>query len=135
MTQATSSEVIVKIEWPRLWLSRTVPVVIIGVPMVNALVDDMISPFVTGPVQQIESVSGPDAVPFAPLGVFDDHYYDVTGQSAQSYDITLYDPISNSDSVNVPSPCPATVTSINAFGSGYGNHLDSFQQLKKLDKT
>jgi hypothetical protein len=106
---------------PLRWLIRGVLLLSICSEKLNTDYANWINPQSYSGVAAIAS----EAEPFEPLLVYAPHYYDTTGQTAQSYDFTLVDPLTDSDYVTVPSPCPAVVVGTNHTGAaGYGHHLE-----------
>ncbi|MGF1459998.1 MAG: M23 family metallopeptidase [Leptolyngbyaceae cyanobacterium] len=94
--------------------------VAVSVPAVNAIIDGLLSPLFPQQQEPIQAISS-HAAPFEPLAVYAPHYYDESPLG--SYDLTLVDPVTDSEAVAVPSPCNGTVSTTGADG-GYGNYAE-----------
>jgi hypothetical protein len=111
---------------PKKWVLRALLLSTIVVPQVNAYFDDLLHPnYPYGGSYDGVNAIATEAEPFDAMAVYTPHFYDTTGQTAQSYDFTLVDPVTDSEYVPVPSPCPAVVIGVNHTGAmGYGNHVE-----------
>lgn len=96
--------------------------VAISVPMVNAIADGILSPLLPQPQQKTVQGIATTAEPFAPMDVYAPHYYDESPPG--SYDLTLVDPVTDSDAVAVPSPCNGMISAAGYDAGGYGNYAE-----------
>ncbi|MEM6434537.1 MAG: M23 family metallopeptidase [Cyanobacteria bacterium P01_D01_bin.115] len=108
---------------PKKWILRTLLISTFAVPQVNQVIDGILHSNYGSEQVYFEAIAT-EAVPFEPLKVYTPYFYDTKGQTAQSYDFTLVDPVTNSDAVPVPVHCDARITGINHRSAGYGNHLE-----------
>ncbi|MEM1279784.1 MAG: M23 family metallopeptidase [Cyanobacteria bacterium P01_H01_bin.152] len=92
----------------------------IAVPTVNAITDGILAPLFPQQQDPMQAIAT-HAAPFEPMAVYAPHYYDESPPG--SYDLTLVDPVTDSENVAVPSPCNGTLNTA-GFDAGYGNYAE-----------
>ncbi|MEO1096074.1 MAG: M23 family metallopeptidase [Cyanobacteria bacterium J06638_28] len=99
------------------WLLRAGLVAVMVVSPLNAMMDDLLSPLFPETYIQVHSLAT-DTQPFEPLEIHAPFYYD--DSPAGSYDLTLVDPLTDSDYVAVPAPWDGTIVEVATNHPGYG---------------
>jgi hypothetical protein len=108
---------------PKKWLLRAAIASTIFVPQVNQVMDGMLHPHRGNKQVAFEAIAT-EAESFEPLTVYAPYYYDES--PVGSYDLTLVDPVTDSDYVGVPAPCNATVIDVGYDPGGYGHFVDLY---------
>jgi len=120
--------------WLLVGIAITPPLVFMLHPTVNGLSDILLHQGIKietprlGPIPPLTLyerkplLPRQEHTPFEPLRLYTYHLYD--GSPAYSYDFTLTDGKTDSDWVNVPSPCPGVILSTGYDAGGYGNQLE-----------
>ncbi|MEM1293422.1 MAG: M23 family metallopeptidase [Cyanobacteria bacterium P01_H01_bin.162] len=106
---------------PKKWVVRALLLSTIAVPQVNQVIDGLLHPNYGKEPLHLTAIAT-EAQPFEPLTVYAPYYYDESPPG--SYDLTLVDPITDSASVPIPSPCQGTVIDIGYDAGGYGHFVD-----------
>jgi hypothetical protein len=108
---------------PKKWVLRALLLSTIAVPQVNQVIDGLLHPNSGNEQVPFEAIAT-EAEPFEPLTVYAPYYYDESPPG--SYDLTLVDPVTDSESVPIPSPCNGTVIDVGYDAGGYGHFVDIY---------